>query len=136
MRKLASVRTISDIQPIEGADDIEVATVDGWKVVVKKGEFEVGQAAEIDSWVPHEIAPFLTRGNDEPREYNGVKGQRLRTIKLRGQVSQGLLLNYWDFPEVANAFHKTRVITREEALDAKTNGPAPFDVTEILGIQK
>ena len=37
-RKLATVRRISRIQPIEGADNIELATVDGWNVVVKKGE--------------------------------------------------------------------------------------------------
>lgn len=94
MRKLASIRKISDIQPIPDADAIQVATVDGWKVVVKRGEFKVGDLAiylEIDSWVPHELAPFLSKGS-APREYNGVKGERLRTIKLRGQVSQGLLL--------------------------------------------
>ena len=93
-RKLASIRRIADLQPIEGADAIEVATIDGWKVVVKRGEFAVNELAvylEIDSWVPHELAPFLSKGH-EPRDYNGVKGERLRTIKLRGQVSQGLLL--------------------------------------------
>lgn len=93
-RKLASIRRIADIQPIEGADAIVVATVDGWKVVVKKDEFKAGDLAlylEIDSWVPHELAPFLSKGQ-EPREYNGVKGERLRTIKLRGTTSQGLLL--------------------------------------------
>ena len=37
MRKLATVRIIDDIQPIEGADAIECAVVGGWKVVVKKG---------------------------------------------------------------------------------------------------
>lgn len=135
MRKLASIRKIERIDPIPNSDNIEVATVDGWKVVTKKGEYEPGQYAiyiEIDSWVPHEVAPFLTRGQDSPREYNGVKGQRLRTVKLRGQVSQGLLLNYWDFPEVVNAFHKTRVITEEEA----KKGFRPFDVSDILGIQK
>ena len=92
-RKLASIRRIADIQPIEGADAIVVATIDGWKLVVKKDEFKVGDLAlyiEIDSWVPHRLAPFLSKGQ-EPREYNGVKGERLRTIKLRGQVSQGLL---------------------------------------------
>jgi len=97
-RKLASIRKITDIQPIEGADFIQVATVDGWKVVVKRGEFNVGDLAvylEIDSWVPHELAPFLSNGK-EPRDYTGVKGERLRTIKLRGQVSQGLLLNLDD----------------------------------------
>ena len=96
MRKLASIRRINLIEPIEGADAIEVATVDAWKVVVKKGEFKVNDLAvyfEIDSWVPTELAPFLSKGK-EPREFNGVKGERLRTIKLRGQISQGLILPY------------------------------------------
>jgi len=94
MRKLATVRKIDSIAPIDGADAIEVATVGGWKVVVKKNEFQPGNLAiyfEIDSWIPNELAPFLTK-NGEPREYNGVKGERLRTVKLRGQISQGLLL--------------------------------------------
>lgn len=93
-RKLASVRVIDAIEPIEGADAIEVAIVGGWKVVVKKGEYQPGDLAtyiEIDSWVPFELAPFLSKGK-EPREFNGVKGERLRTIKLRGQLSQGLLI--------------------------------------------
>jgi RNA ligase (TIGR02306 family) len=95
LRKLASIKPITYIKPIEGADAIECAIVDGgWPVVVKKGEYKVGDIAiylEIDSWVPHKLAPFLSKGQ-EPREYNGVKGERLRTVKLRGQVSQGLLL--------------------------------------------
>jgi RNA ligase (TIGR02306 family) len=93
-RKLATIRKIAAIEPIEGADAIEVAVVDGWKVVVKKGEFAVDSLAvyiEIDSWVSHDIAPFLSKGK-EPREFEGVKGERLRTVKLRGQISQGLLL--------------------------------------------
>ena len=94
-RKLASVRKVTDIRPIHDADAIECAIVGGgWPVVVKKGEFQVGDLAiyfEIDSWIPHELAPFLSKGK-EPREYNGVKGERLKTIKLRGQLSQGLLL--------------------------------------------
>ena len=93
-RKLATIRKIAAIERIEGADAIEVAVVDGWKVVVKKGEFAVDSLAvylEIDSWVPTELAPFLSKGK-EPREFEGVKGERLRTVKLRGQISQGLLL--------------------------------------------
>ncbi|HET8688318.1 MAG TPA: RNA ligase (ATP) [Methanosarcina sp.] len=93
-RALATIRVIDAIDPIEGADAIEVATVGGWKVVVKKGEYKAGDQAvylEIDSWVPHHVAEFLSKGQ-EPREYNGVKGERLKTVKLRGQVSQGLLL--------------------------------------------
>ena len=95
MRKMATLRVIDAIGPIDGADAIEVATVGGWKVVVKKGEFTVGDRAvycEIDSWIPTELAPFLSKGK-EPREFEGVKGERLRTVKLRGQLSQGLLLN-------------------------------------------
>lgn len=138
MRKLASIRRIADIQPIDGADAIEVATIDGWKVVVKRGEFTVGDLAvylEIDSWVPHELAPFLSKGQ-EPRVYNGVKGERLRTIKLRGQVSQGLLLPV----ESSGSLHiiewscagKSLVM---DALDGNFD-PEGFDATEILGIQK
>ena len=57
-----------------------MATVNGWKVVVKKNEFKAGDKIvflEIDSWVPHTLAPFLSK--NEPREYQGVKGEKLRT---------------------------------------------------------
>ncbi len=94
MRKLASIRKVDDIRPIDGADAIECAVVGGWTVVVKKSEYKPGDLAvycEIDSWIPVEIAPFLVKGK-EPREFEGVKGERLKTIKLRGQLSQGLLL--------------------------------------------
>ena len=94
MRKMATIRKIDELRPIVGADAIECAIVGGWTCVVKKGEFKEGDRAvycEIDSWIPHEIAPFLSRGNF-PRVYNDVKGERLRTVKLRGQLSQGLLL--------------------------------------------
>jgi RNA ligase (TIGR02306 family) len=94
MRKLATIRKIDNILPIPGADAIECAVVGGWKVVVKKGEYQVGDLGiycEIDSWIPHTLAPFLSKGKD-PREFEGVKGERLRTVKLRGQLSQGLLL--------------------------------------------
>ena len=127
MRKLATIRTIDSIRPIPDADAIECAVLGGWTVVVKKGEFKAGDAAiycEIDSWIPHELAPFLSKGQ-EPREFDGVKGERLRTVKLRGQLSQGLLLNYWDYSQVVEEFHRTRLASNE-----------PFDVTELLGIKK
>jgi RNA ligase (TIGR02306 family) len=94
MRKLATIRKIDSLRPIVGADAIECAIVGGWTCVVKKGEFKVGDLAvylEIDSWVPTDLAPFLSKGK-EPREFEGIKGERLRTVKLRGQLSQGLLL--------------------------------------------
>lgn len=93
-RKLATIRKIDSITPIEGADAIEAANIGGWAIVVKKGEFTAGEMVvylEIDSWVPHELAPFLSKGK-EPRQYMGIKGEKLRTVRLRGQVSQGLIL--------------------------------------------
>lgn len=106
MRKMATIRKIDAIGPIEGADAIEVATVGGWKVVVKKGEFSVGNLAvycEIDSWIPTTLAPFLSKGK-EPRVFEGVAGERLKTIKLRGQLSQGLLLNLDDVIPETHSF--------------------------------
>lgn len=94
IRKLASVQKIAEIRPIEGADAIEAARINGWWVVVKKQEFKVGDLCiyiEVDSWVPTELAPFLSKGQP-PREYEGVKGERLRTVRLRKQISQGLIL--------------------------------------------
>jgi RNA ligase (TIGR02306 family) len=120
MRKMATIRVVDGIAPIDGADAIETALIGGWKVVVKKGEFTVGDRAvylEIDSWVPTELAPFLSKGK-EPREFNGVKGERLRTVKLRGQLSQGLLLNLDTALPFTNSFQ---------------DGD---DVSEVLNIQK
>ena len=95
-RKLASIRKISDIQPIEGADMIELVIVDGWKVVVAKNVgHKVGDLViycEIDSFLPiREEFEFL-RKSSYKKMVDGTEGFRLRTIKLRGQVSQGLIL--------------------------------------------
>lgn len=94
MRTLASAKRIKEIKAIPNADLICAYRVDGWWVVDAVGKYRVGDLAiycEIDSWIPNAIAPFLSKGQ-EPREYNGVKGERLRTVKLRGQISQGLLI--------------------------------------------
>lgn len=99
MRKMATIRTVGRIKPIEGADSIECAEIDGWDVVIKKGDFESGDVVifvEVDAWVPHDIAPFLSK-NKEPKEYEGIKGERLRTVKLRGKLSQGLIFPMADF---------------------------------------
>ena len=85
MRSLAHVEEIVAIDPIENADAIEVATVLGWKVVVKKNEFKVGDKViyiEIDSIVPE--TPYF--------EFLRNKNFKVKTIKLRGQISQGLIV--------------------------------------------
>lgn len=128
MRKLASIRKISSLDPIPGADLIEVATVDGWKCVVKKGEYQLNDLVvycEVDSWIPTELAPFLSKGK-EPREYEGVKGERLRTLRIKKQISQGLLLPF----------------TAELAVKIGAGSGAKFedyegvDVSELLNIKK
>jgi len=93
-RKLATIRKISEVKAIPEADKICAYGVDGWFVVDSVGKYSVGDLVvflEVDSFVPTELAPFLSKGK-EPREFEGVKGERLRTVKLRGQISQGLLL--------------------------------------------
>lgn len=125
-RKLASIRRVDELRPIEGADLIEIAVIGGWHVIVKKGEFKAGDLAtyfEIDSWIPNALAPFLS-GDKEPKEYNGVKGERLRSKKMRGVVSQGLLLKLEDIPVMAWSLYFPD--------EWKEND----DLTESLGIQK
>lgn len=94
-RKLATIRKISEIKQHTNADKLNLAVIDGWQVVTNKdNDFNQGDFVvyfEIDSWIPTEIASFLSKGK-EPREYEGVKGERLRSIKLRGELSQGLIL--------------------------------------------
>lgn len=95
-RRLVTIRKINAINPIPNADAIEVATVDGWDVVIKKGEFSVGDFCvffEIDSFLP-EADPrfnFLSSSSNKIDE-KGVERIRLRTIRLRKQLSQGLVL--------------------------------------------
>lgn len=94
-RLLATVRKINDIQSIPGADMIECAIVDGWKLVVKKGEFQINDLAvycEIDSFLPVKDEFEFLRKSSYRKLANGNEGFRLRTVKLRGQISQGLLL--------------------------------------------
>jgi len=127
MRKMATIRKIDSLRPIVGADAIECAIVGGWTCVVKKGEYTAGDLAvycEIDSFIPSTIAPFLTKPGHYAKTFEGVEGERLRTMKLRGQLSQGLLL---PIATVENLIYidGTRFQVEEGA-----------DVSEFLGITK
>jgi len=124
IRKLATIEKISAINPIPDADQIERATIRGWNVVVKKGDHKVGELVvycEIDSLMP-ERPEF---------EFLRPRGFRIRTIKLRGQVSQGIIFPISilptlvddDFPQNSDCFE---VKNWEEGMD----------VTDILGITK
>ena len=94
MRKLVTFRQVQDIQPIEGADLIEITLIDGWQCVVNKGAFKVGDTGayfEVDSFLPERPEfEFLRRSSF--RIMGEEKGFRLKSIRLRGALSQGLLL--------------------------------------------
>ena len=125
-RVMAWIAKIDNVETHPNADALDICTVGGWKVVSQKGLYRKGDLAvyaSIDSWIPNEIAPFLSKGQ-EPREYNGVKGERLRTIKLRGVISQGLLL---PFGICMSTYDGEAVSTDWNIGD---------DVSELLGIQK
>lgn len=87
-------KTIADVQPIAGADRITAYRINGWYVVDQIGRFTVGETVlyiEPDAFVPHSLAPFLSDGK-EPDVYEGITGQRLRTKRLNGVYSQGIIL--------------------------------------------
>jgi len=107
-RKLATIRRISDITPIDGADKIELVTVDGWKVVVAKDVgHKVGDLVvycEIDSFLPiREEFEFL-RKSSYKKMSDGKEGFRLKTIRLKNTLSQGLVLpiSVLDFGEMVS----------------------------------
>ena len=120
-RKLASIQRIIDIQPIPGADKIEVSTVLGWKCVVLKNQFKIGDACvyiEIDSIVPTDKPVF---------EFMKERKGRVRTIKLKQQISQGLVLPWTILPL------KKKGCSCFEHQSQYNEGD---DVTEVLSIVK
>lgn len=103
MRKLASIQRIWKIEPIEGADRIELAYVLGWQCVVNKDQFKPMDLAvyfEIDSFLPIRPEFEFMRSSSYRRTDIMGEGFRLRTMRFRGQISQGLLLPIEQFPEI------------------------------------
>lgn len=105
MRKLATIQKVWKIEPIEGADRIELAHVLGWHCVVNRGQFspmDLGVYFEIDSFLPvREEFEYLRASSFRTSELLG-EGFRLRTMKFRGQISQGLVMPISAFPELEN----------------------------------
>lgn len=138
-RKLASIQVIKEILPIEGADAIELAVVNSWRVVVGK---DVGHRAgdhviycEIDSFLPiREEFEFLRKSSH--KKMGDQEGFRLRTIKLRGQLSQGLILPMsifgdfgWTAYEGLDVTERLGIVKWEPPIPAelagKVKGPFP-----------
>lgn len=131
MRKLASIKKIDKIEPIEGADRIELAVVGGWKVVVAKDVgHQVGDKVvycEIDSFLPIEPEFEFLRKSSYKKLVDGTEGFRLKTIKLKNQTSQGLILPLNDAINVMK--RKNGEVYHEMLVEGK-------DVSELLGIVK
>jgi RNA ligase (TIGR02306 family) len=131
-RKLATIRVISDIRPIEGADMIELATVGGWNIVVAKNVgHKVGDHVvycEIDSFLPiKEEFEFLRKSSY--KKMGDQEGFRLKTIKLRGQVSQGLILPMsvfgdfsWTAYEGLDVTNRLGIVKYEPPIPAELSG--------------
>lgn len=97
MRMLASVQKIIDLQPIEGADRIECATVLGWTCVVAKGKHTIGELVvylEIDSILSNEL--LKSQGLWDEAKNRGCLGRSgynvLTTRRFKGCLAQGLII--------------------------------------------
>lgn len=105
MRKLVTVRKIDNILPIQNADAIEQLVIDGWNVVAQKGLHSVGDTVvyfEIDSFLPIEDERFSTFMKFGINTFEGKQGHRVKTKRLRGVYSQGIVIPVLEFPEIAD----------------------------------
>ena len=121
-RHLATVKTIDRISPIEGADRIVAAHIGGWPVVVTKNDYHEGDRVvyfEPDSMLPLDnplFAPLESRGRHAVNS-RGDSCVVLRTVRLRGQVSQGLAMSFGE-------------------LGINGDTPLGTDVSSVLNVEK
>lgn len=141
-RQLATIQRILDINPIPDAEAIERVTVKGWNVVSEKNIHKIGDLAiyiEIDSIIPIYPEFEFLRKSSYRQFKDGTEGFLLRTVTMRGQVSQGLLLPLSIIQNITNyQFHyNTDSVTLWNNDD---KGEIYFkegdDITQLLGITK
>lgn len=93
-RKLLRVVVIDEIVEHPNADALELGIVGGWQVCVKKGEFKAGDKAiyaEVDAMLPLDNPLFSFLEGRNQYAVDGVDYSRVKTIKLRKELSQGIL---------------------------------------------
>lgn len=103
MRKLVSIRTVNNISHIENADAIERLSIDGWNIVSNKGVHSVGDKVvyfEIDSFLPKDDIRFEQFMKFGTNIFEGREGHRVKTKRLRGVYSQGVVIPLSEFPEL------------------------------------
>ena len=145
-RKLASVQRVLHVLPIENADAIELVKINGWQCVVKKSEFETGDLGvylEIDA-IPPDTDPFRFLWTPKPKTDGAGNALpspdeslmrpekfRIRTLRLRGTLSQGLFLPLAAFPELTSP-HDGDDLTGVLGV-AKYEPPAPTGMGDYRG---
>lgn len=105
-RELCYVVEINDIQPIPNYDRVELATVNGWHIIVQKNQFKVGDKAiyfEVDSRVP-ESAEF---------DFLAKRKYKIKTLKMCGCISQGLLMSFADFGFAEDEYNVGDFLTKK-----------------------
>lgn len=126
MRKLASIQVVDKVAPVDNSDNLDVVSILGWDVVVQRGSVQAGSLVvycEVDSYLPETPDFEFLRSRcyrapivkDEETLLRG--GFRIKTVKLRGQISQGIVLPLSILPQ-------------------GTSVKVGQDVTDILGIIK
>jgi hypothetical protein len=161
MRKLVSLQKIKNLIPIDWADRIEIAEIQWWQVIVWKNKFKIWDYCiffEIDSLIPLTDSrfSFLEKScsikkviiEETPGKINEYEGYRLKTMKMRGVISQWLVMPLEEFPEVMEFIEYS--ISREvlnscdvwntedaENLHAKyLNNIEWFDLTNLFKVVK
>jgi len=120
MRSLVTIQKVKGISPIPDSDFLELAHVMGWQCVAKKNEFKEGDLGvyfEVDSFLPIDERYEFLRASSYRDNIDNGEGFRIRSMKMRGQLSQGLLLPLEKFPELKDC-------------------AVGDDVTEILNVKK
>lgn len=122
-RKLVTIRAVDSVEKHPGADVLDLVKIGGWQCASKLGTFKTGDwcfYVEIDAFVPIDHPAFAFLGKNAIK-WNGKTGARIKTIKLRGEISQGLLIPLHELPELR---------------DHWADEPEEFDYAETLGIEK
>ena len=149
-RSLARVVTIDELLPIEGADRIELAIIGGWQVVVQKGLYEAGVTPavyfEVDSLLNTEkecFASLATISSKLLHDVNGTTHARIKTMKLRKQLSQGFCVPLSETgvkakvgDDVTKALNVLKYEKAEEASMNNTGGAGVKTGKTALGFPK
>jgi len=117
-RKLVTIQKIKEVKTHPNADSLDLATVLGWQVVVKRGEFKPGDLCvffEVDSVLPeHPVFEFMRN-----------KYFRVRTVRFRKELSQGLAMPL----NIVNEIVGDRIVGAMAYMEG-------MDLTKLLGVKK